>query len=81
MHGAERVAIVDFDVHHGNGTQEIFWADKSVPFCSTHQAPFYPGTGGRGETGEFDTVVNRRCWRGRAATPSGKPSPTSYCRG
>ncbi len=58
MHGAERVAIVDFDVHHGNGTQEIFWADKSVLFCSTHQAPFYPGTGGRGDTGEFNTIVN-----------------------
>jgi acetoin utilization deacetylase AcuC-like enzyme len=57
-HGAERIAIVDFDVHHGNGTQEIFWADKSVLFCSTHQAPFYPGTGGRNETGEHETIVN-----------------------
>ncbi len=58
VHGAERIAIVDFDVHHGNGTQEIFWSDKSVLFCSTHQAPFYPGTGGRGETGAHDTIVN-----------------------
>ena len=57
-HGAERVAIVDFDVHHGNGTQDIFWSDKSVLFCSTHQAPFYPGTGGRNETGAHDTIVN-----------------------
>ncbi|WP_445730609.1 histone deacetylase family protein [Methylocystis sp. IM2] len=57
-HGAERVAIVDFDVHHGNGTQDIFWSDDSVLFCSTHQAPFYPGTGGYNETGEHDTVVN-----------------------
>jgi acetoin utilization deacetylase AcuC-like enzyme len=57
-HGAERVAIVDFDVHHGNGTQDIFWSDESVLFCSTHQAPFYPGTGGRNETGEHDTIVN-----------------------
>lgn len=57
-HGLERVAIVDWDVHHGNGTQEIFWSDKSVLFCSTHQAPFYPGTGGRGETGAHDTIVN-----------------------
>jgi len=62
--GAERVAIVDFDVHHGNGTQEIFWADKSVLFCSTHQAPFYPGTGGRNETGEFNTVVNAPLFSG-----------------
>lgn len=57
-HGAERVAIVDFDVHHGNGTQEIFWSDDSVMFCSTHQAPFYPGTGGWNETGEHGTIVN-----------------------
>jgi acetoin utilization deacetylase AcuC-like enzyme len=58
VHGAERVAIVDFDVHHGNGTQEIFWADPNVLFCSTHQAPFYPGTGWREETGEHGTIVN-----------------------
>jgi acetoin utilization deacetylase AcuC-like enzyme len=58
VHGAERVAIVDFDVHHGNGTQEIFWGEKNVLFCSTHQAPFYPGTGGLSETGAFDNVVN-----------------------
>ena len=41
--GIERVAIVDFDVHHGNGTQEIFWDDDSVLFVSLHQWPFYPG--------------------------------------
>ena len=58
VHGAERVAIVDFDVHHGNGTQEIFWSDPNVLFCSTHQAPFYPGTGWREETGEHGTIVN-----------------------
>ena len=63
-HGAERVAIVDFDVHHGNGTQEIFWADKDVLFCSTHQWPFYPGTGARGETGEHGTIVNAPLFSG-----------------
>jgi acetoin utilization deacetylase AcuC-like enzyme len=57
-HGAERVAIVDWDVHHGNGTQDIFWDDKSVLFCSTHQMPLYPGTGARKETGEHNTIVN-----------------------
>jgi acetoin utilization deacetylase AcuC-like enzyme len=57
-HGIARAAIVDFDVHHGNGSQEIFWADKSVMYCSTHQMPLYPGTGAVGESGEFDTVVN-----------------------
>ena len=47
----ERVAIVDFDVHHGNGTQEIFWRDPSVLYASTHQMPLYPGTGAASETG------------------------------
>ena len=57
-HGVARAAVVDFDVHHGNGSQEIFWSDKTVMYCSTHQMPLYPGTGAVGETGEFDTVVN-----------------------
>jgi acetoin utilization deacetylase AcuC-like enzyme len=57
-HGAERVAIVDFDVHHGNGSQDIFWSDKSVMYCSTHQMPLYPGTGAVGERGDFNTIVN-----------------------
>ena len=51
-HGAERVMIVDWDVHHGNGTQDIFYHDGSVLFFSTHQYPWYPGTGAAGETGE-----------------------------
>ena len=57
-HGIARAAIVDFDVHHGNGSQEIFWSDKSVMYCSTHQMPLFPGTGAIGETGDHDTVVN-----------------------
>ncbi|HWC93250.1 MAG TPA: histone deacetylase family protein, partial [Pseudolabrys sp.] len=57
-HGAERAAIVDFDVHHGNGSQDIFWSDKSVMYCSTHEMPLYPGTGAVGERGEFDNIVN-----------------------
>jgi acetoin utilization deacetylase AcuC-like enzyme len=57
-HGAERVAVVDFDVHHGNGSQDIFWADPSVMYCSTHEMPLYPGTGSRSERGEHDTIVN-----------------------
>jgi acetoin utilization deacetylase AcuC-like enzyme len=51
-HGLDRVAIVDWDVHHGNGTQEIFYSDGSVLFFSTHQWPWYPGTGHFSETGE-----------------------------
>jgi acetoin utilization deacetylase AcuC-like enzyme len=58
QHGAERVALVDFDVHHGNGSQDIFWSDATVMYCSTHQMPLYPGTGAAGERGEHDTIVN-----------------------
>lgn len=50
-HGIRRVMIVDFDVHHGNGTQDMFYDDDTVLFISTHQYPFYPGTGGIAETG------------------------------
>jgi acetoin utilization deacetylase AcuC-like enzyme len=50
-HGLERVAILDFDVHHGNGTQDIFWDRADVHFCSLHQFPFYPGTGAESERG------------------------------
>ncbi|MBY3179203.1 histone deacetylase family protein [Rhizobium leguminosarum] len=57
-HGAERIAIVDWDVHHGNGTQDIFWDDPSVLFCSTHQMPLYPGTGAKDEKGKHNTIVN-----------------------
>jgi acetoin utilization deacetylase AcuC-like enzyme len=51
-HGAERVAVVDFDVHHGNGTQDAFWQDKDLFYGSTHQMPLFPGTGALSETGE-----------------------------
>ena len=49
--GVERVLIIDWDVHHGNGTQEIFWNDRSIFYFSTHQYPYYPGTGSSGERG------------------------------
>ena len=58
MHGAGRVAVVDFDVHHGNGTQAIFWSDPTVMYASTHQMPLFPGTGALAERGEHDQVVN-----------------------
>jgi acetoin utilization deacetylase AcuC-like enzyme len=57
-YGIGRAAIVDFDVHHGNGTQDIFWHDPTVMYCSTHQMPLFPGTGASGERGEHDTIVN-----------------------
>jgi acetoin utilization deacetylase AcuC-like enzyme len=50
-HGAKRVAVVDFDVHHGNGTQAAFWTDKDLFYGSTHQMPLFPGTGAVDETG------------------------------
>ncbi len=56
-YGAERVAIIDWDVHHGNGTQDIFATDRNVLFCSTHQAQLYPGTGLLKETG-VGNIVN-----------------------
>jgi acetoin utilization deacetylase AcuC-like enzyme len=56
-HGAERVAIVDFDVHHGNGTQDIFEDDPTVFYASSHQWPLYPGTGRPEETG-VGNIVN-----------------------
>jgi acetoin utilization deacetylase AcuC-like enzyme len=57
-HGIDRAAVVDFDVHHGNGTQDIFWSDATVMYGSTHQMPLYPGTGAVGERGEHNTIVN-----------------------
>ena len=77
QHGAERVAIVDFDVHHGNGSQEIFWADPTVMYCSTHQMPLYPGTGARHERGEHDNIVNAplRAGDGGDAIPRGVRNP------
>lgn len=57
-HGAERVAIVDFDVHHGNGTQDLLWDESRVLFCSSHQMPLYPGTGAATETGAHGNVLN-----------------------
>jgi acetoin utilization deacetylase AcuC-like enzyme len=56
--GAARVAIIDWDVHHGNGTQDIFWSDASVLYASTHQMPLYPGSGEASEVGEHGTILN-----------------------
>ena len=53
-----KVAIVDYDVHHGNGTQEIFYNNPNVLYISTHQYPFYPGTGSSNEKGSSDNILN-----------------------
>ena len=57
-HNYNKIAIIDFDVHHGNGTQNIFYDNKKVLYISTHQYPYYPGTGSDKETGKFDNVLN-----------------------
>lgn len=57
-HGLSRVAIVDFDVHHGNGTQDLLQDDPRVLFISSHQMPLWPGTGDPSEVGPHDTVIN-----------------------
>src|SRR4051794_36741018 len=58
VHNLQRIAVIDFDVHHGNGTQACFWDDAGLFYASTHQSPLYPGTGGRGETGAAGNIVN-----------------------
>lgn len=57
-YGATRVALVDWDVHHGNGSQDIFWDDPAIMYASTHQMPLFPGTGAASERGARDTIVN-----------------------
>ena len=58
-HGLARVAVVDFDVHHGNGTQDLLWDEARALFVSTHQSPLWPGTGAPGERGAHGQVMNR----------------------
>ncbi len=54
----KKIAIIDFDVHHGNGTQDIFYENEKVLYISTHQYPFYPGTGSKDEKGKFNNILN-----------------------
>jgi len=54
----KKIAIIDFDVHHGNGTQDIFYDNENVLFISTHQYPYYPGTGSEQERGKFNNIKN-----------------------
>jgi len=58
MYGLTRVAVVDFDVHHGNGTQDLLWDERRALFISSHQMPLWPGTGGPDETGAHGNVMN-----------------------
>ena len=77
-HGLDRVAIADFDVHHGNGTQDLVWNDPRIAFVSSHQVPLYPGTGSAAESGGSGNILNiplppgtggaafRQLWQDRA---------------
>ena len=58
VHGLSRVAVVDFDVHHGNGTQDLLWDEAKTLFVTSHQSPLWPGTGEPGDRGAHDTIVN-----------------------
>ncbi|MCP3968993.1 MAG: histone deacetylase family protein [Rhodobacteraceae bacterium] len=58
FHGLARVAVVDFDVHHGNGTQDLLSGEERALFCSSHQMPLYPGSGSAAETGAFGNALN-----------------------
>jgi acetoin utilization deacetylase AcuC-like enzyme len=83
--GLGRIAIVDFDVHHGNGTQWMFYDDPSVLYVSTHQYPFYPGTGAAEEIGHGagKGFTSRSTSRLRPAQPTQTtvgPWPRSSCR-
>ena len=70
-HGLKRIAVVDFDVHHGNGTQDVFTPDPNLFYASTHQSPLYPGTGSADETGIAHNIVNvpLAAGRGRPRIP------------
>jgi len=63
-----KVAIIDFDVHHGNGTQDIFYNNEKVLYISTHQYPYYPGSGSENEKGKFNNVLNIPLEAGTSAT-------------
>ena len=87
LHGLERVAVVDFDVHHGNGTQDLLWHEGRALFCSSHQMPLWPGTGDIHETGAHGQIVNvplapgtagpafRRAWEERVFPALGEFAP------
>ena len=57
-YGLSRIAVVDFDVHHGNGTQDLLWNEPRAVFFSSHQSPLWPGTGAEDERGTHDTIFN-----------------------
>ena len=69
-HGLDRVAVLDFDVHHGNGTQDLLWNEPRALFASTHQHPLYPGTGAAGERGAHGQILNVPLQAGTGGDPA-----------
>ena len=67
-YGYKKIAIIDFDVHHGNGTQDIFFNNEKVLYISTHQFPYYPGSGSEKEVGKFNNILNIPLEAGTSAT-------------
>ena len=67
-YGYKKIAIIDFDVHHGNGTQDIFFNNEKVLYISTHQFPYYPGSGSEKEIGKFNNILNIPLEAGTSAT-------------
>jgi len=80
VHGLKRVAVMNFDVHHGNGTQAMFWHEADLMFASTHQMPLYPGTGAREERGAHGNIVNAPLPGGAGVSTSGGRWKTSCYR-
>jgi acetoin utilization deacetylase AcuC-like enzyme len=80
-HGVERVGIMDFDVHHGNGTQDIFWADKTVMYTSTHEMPLYPAPANERTAASSTPSSTRRCAPATAASSSAPRWKRPSCRG
>lgn len=69
-HGLDRIAVLDFDVHHGNGTQDLLWNESRALFASTHQYPLYPGTGAAEERGAYGQVMNLPLASGSGGVPA-----------
>ena len=80
VHGLSRLAIFDFDVHHGNGTQAIFWDDPDTLYVSTHQSPLYPGTGPAEERGIKGNILNRPLPPGTGSEAWRRVVERAFCR-
>ena len=79
-YGAERVAVLDFDVHHGNGTQAAFWDQPDLLYASSHQMPLYPGTGAANERGAHDNILTYLLRKAQVGQRFYLAGENSFCR-